>query len=92
MDQDMLEFANNFHTLITKLGIKDSKLHLVHKYHNFLHKYMKENMEFLYISSVGTGYQYAFKIKQKFNFKWYFGYMNPKQGKITPKLQNKGKI
>jgi hypothetical protein len=32
-DQAVLEFTNIFHTLCTKLGIKDSEQHLVLKYH-----------------------------------------------------------
>ena len=31
-DQDVPEFTNIFHTLRTKLGIKDSEQHLVLKY------------------------------------------------------------
>jgi hypothetical protein len=30
--QEVLEFTNTFHTLHTKLGIKDSEIHLVLKY------------------------------------------------------------
>lgn len=38
--QDVPEFTNIFHTIHTKLGIKDSELHLVLKYHDCLHKYI----------------------------------------------------
>ena len=87
----MHELSNLFHTLHTKLGIKDSKKHLVLKYHSFLHKYIQEEMEFLDISSLGTAYRYATKIEQKFKQKkWDFGSANQKQGKGASKLQNKG--
>jgi hypothetical protein len=52
-DQDVSEFTNVFHTLRTKLGIKDSEKHLVLKYHDCLHKYIQDEMEFLDISSLG---------------------------------------
>ena len=61
-DQDVHELTNLFHTLRTKLGIKDSEKHLVLKYHSFLHKYMQEEMRFLDISSLGMAYRYAAKI------------------------------
>ena len=48
-------------------------------------------MEFLDISSLGTAYRYAAKIKQKFKQKKRdFGSANKKQGKGAPKPQNKG--
>lgn len=48
-------------------------------------------MEFLDISLLNTAYWYAVKIEKKFKqMKWYFGYVNPKQGKGAPKPQNKG--
>ena len=53
----------------TKLGIKDSKKHLVLKYQSCLHIYIQEEMEFLDISLLGTTYQYAAKIEQKFKQK-----------------------
>ena len=50
-------------------------------------------MEFLDISSLGTTYQYAAKIEQKFKQKkWDFASVTQKQGKGAPKLQNKGQI
>ena len=55
-DQDLPEFTNVFHTLRTKLGIKDSKQHLVLKYHDCLHKYIQDKMECLDISSLSTTY------------------------------------
>jgi hypothetical protein len=60
------EFTNTFHTLCTKLGIKDSKQHLVLKYRGALHRYIQTEMEFLDISSLGAAYRYAFKIEKKF--------------------------
>ena len=68
-DQDVHELMNLFHTLRTKLGIKDSEKHLVLKYYSFLHRYIQEEMEFLDISSLGTTYRYATKIEQKFKQK-----------------------
>ena len=65
-DQAVLKFTNVFHTLRTKLGIKDSERHLALKYCGFLHKYIQTEMEFLDISSLGAAYQYAVKIEQKF--------------------------
>ena len=43
-DQDVHEMANLFHTLRTKLDIKDSEKHLVLKYRSCLHRYIKEEM------------------------------------------------
>jgi hypothetical protein len=84
---------NLFHTLHTKLGIKYSEKHSVLKYHNCLHRYIQEEMEFLDISSLGVAYQYAAKIEQKFKQKKQdFGSANQKQGKGIPKPQNKGPI
>ena len=37
-DQDVHELTNLFHTLRTKLGIKDLEKHLVLKYRNCLHR------------------------------------------------------
>ena len=65
-DQDVHELTNLFHTLHTKLGIKDSERHLVLKYHGYLHKHIQEEMEFLNITSLGIAYRYATKIEQKF--------------------------
>jgi hypothetical protein len=65
-DQDVHELTNLFHTLRTKLGIKDSEKHLVLKYHICLHRYIQEEMEFLNISSLGAAYRYAAKIEKKF--------------------------
>ena len=63
------------------------------KYHNFLHRYIQEEIEFLNISSLGATYQYAAKIEQKFKQKKQdFGSANQKQGKGAPKPQNKVKI
>jgi len=56
----------SFHTLRTKLGIKDTEQHLILKYRGCLHKYIKKETKFLNISSLGTAYRYAVKVKQKF--------------------------
>jgi hypothetical protein len=64
--QVVLEFTNTFHTLRTKLGIKDSERHLVLKYRGALHRYIQTEMDFLDISSLGATYRYAIKIEQKF--------------------------
>ena len=64
--------------------------YLVLKYRGCLHKYIEDEMEFLDISSLGTAYRYDVKIEQKFKQKKRdFGSVNPKQGKCTPKPQNK---
>jgi len=39
-DKDVSEFTNVSHTLCTKLGIKNSKKHLVLKYRSCLHRYI----------------------------------------------------
>jgi hypothetical protein len=65
-DKAVLEFTNTFHTLCTKLGIKDSKQHLVLKYRGALHRYIQTEIDFLDISSLDAAYQYAAKIEQKF--------------------------
>jgi hypothetical protein len=64
-DQAVPEFTDIFHTLRTKLGIKDSEQHLVLKYRGGLHRYIQAEMEFLDISSLGAAYRYSVKIKQK---------------------------
>jgi hypothetical protein len=85
------EITNLFHTLCTNLGIKDSEKHLVLKYRSCLHRYIREEMEILDISSLGVAYRYAAKIEQKFKQKKRdFGSANQKHGKGTLKLQNKG--
>lgn len=49
------------------------------KYHDFLHKYIHEEIEFLDISSLSATYRYVAKIKQKFKQKkWDFGFVNLK--------------
>jgi hypothetical protein len=60
--QAILEFTNTFHTLYTKIGIKDSERHLVLKYHGALHRYIQTEMDFLDISSLGVAYRYVVKI------------------------------
>jgi hypothetical protein len=77
--QTMPNFTNTFHTLHTKLGIKESERHLVLKYRGALHRYIQTEMDFLNISSLGASYRYAVKIKKKFRHqnKWKFGFANP---------------
>ena len=81
--QAVPEFTNTFHTLHTKLGIKDSERHLVLKYHGVLYRYIQTEIDFLNISSLGAAYRYAVKIEQKFKHqnKRYFGSVNPQQPK-----------
>jgi hypothetical protein len=88
------DFTNIFHTLGTKLGIKDSEKHLVLKYHGALHIYIQTEMEFLDISSLGATYRYAVKIEQKLKQKtWQFRPGNPSKQKLEkggPKPLKKG--
>ena len=90
-DQAVTEYTNKFHTLRTKLGIKDFERHLVLKYCSGLHRYIRTEMEFLEILSLGAAYRYAVKIEQKFKQKnkREFGSTNQKQGKGNPSSQNK---
>jgi hypothetical protein len=91
--QTVPKFTNTFHTLRTKLGIKDSEQHLVLKYHGALHRYIQTEMDFLDISSLGAAYRYVVKIEQKFKHqnKWEFGSANlqqPKYDKDDPNKQS----
>jgi hypothetical protein len=61
------EYTNIFHTLRSKMGIKDFERHLVLKYRSGLHRYIQIEMDFLEISSLGVSYRYAVKIEHKFN-------------------------
>jgi hypothetical protein len=81
--QAVPDFTNTFHTLHTKLGIKDFERHLVLKYRGALHRYIQTEMDFLDISSLGVAYQYDVKIDQKFKHqnKQEFGSANPQQPK-----------
>ena len=54
--QSVPEFTNSFHTLHTKLGIKDSERNLVLKYRRALHRYIQAEMDFLNISSLRVAY------------------------------------
>ena len=89
--QEIPEFTNTFHTLRTKLGIKDSEWHVVLKYRGALHKCIQTEMDFLDISSLGATYRYVVKIEQKFKHqnKWEFGYANPQQPKYDKDSPNK---
>jgi hypothetical protein len=91
--QAVPEFTNTFHTLHTKLGIKDSERHLVLKYRGALHRYIQTEMDFLDISSLGAAYRYVVKIEQKFKHqnKREFGSANlqqPKYDKDDPNKQS----
>ena len=90
----MLEYTNIFHTLRSKLGIRDCKQHLVLKYRSGLHWYIQSEMDFLDISSLGANYPYAVKIEQKFKKKNKrdFGSVNQQQksGKSGPNSQPRG--
>jgi hypothetical protein len=79
--QTVSEFTNTFHTLRTKLGIKDPERHLVLKYCGDLHRYIQTEMDFLNISSLGVSYRYVVKIEKKFRHqnKWEFGSANLQQ-------------
>jgi hypothetical protein len=89
--QAVSEFTNTFHTLRTKLGIKDSELHLVLKYCGALHRYIQTEMDFLDISSLSVAYRYAIKIEQKFKHqnKRDFGSANPQEPKYDKDVPNK---
>jgi hypothetical protein len=89
--QEVSEFTNTFHTLHTKLGIKDSEQHLVLKYCGALHRYIQTEMDFLDISSLGVAYRYVVKIEQKFKHqnKWEFESANPQQPKYDKDGPNK---
>jgi hypothetical protein len=50
------KFINTFYTLQTKIGIKESKKHLLLKYHGDLHMYIQTEMDFFDISSLGVSY------------------------------------
>jgi hypothetical protein len=81
--QEVLEFTNTFHTLCTKLGIKDSERNLVLKYRGDLHRYIQTEMDFLDISSLGATYRYVVKIEQKFKHQnkmgvWVYKYAKTK--------------
>jgi hypothetical protein len=82
--QAVPEFTNTFHTLCTKLGIRDSERHLVLKYRGALHRYIQTEMDFLDISSLGVAYRYVVKTEQKFKHqnKREFGSANPQQSKM----------
>jgi hypothetical protein len=87
------KYTNIFHTLRSKMGIKDSERHLVLKYHSGPHRYIQTKMDFLDISSLGVSYRYAVKIENKFKkqSKWEFGAANlqqPKYGKDNRNSQN----
>ena len=89
--QAVLKFSNTFHTLRTKLGIKNVKWHLVLKYCRALHRYIQTEMDFLNISSLGVANRYAFKIEEEFKHqnKRESGSANPQQPKYEKDDPNK---
>lgn len=62
----MSEIKKKFHTPHMKLGIKHFEWHLVLVYHEYLDKYIHDEMELLDISSLDTAYQYTIKIEHNF--------------------------
>jgi hypothetical protein len=80
------EYTNIFHTLCSKLGIKDFEWNLVLKHCSVLHRYIQTKMDFLDITSLGVAYRYAVKIEQKFKkkSKW------EKHGKGNSNSHNEG--
>jgi hypothetical protein len=89
-DQAVPDFTNIFHTLHTKLGIKDSERHLVLKYCGALHRYIQDRNGISGHLILGHTYQYVVKIEQKLKQKTrQFGPGNPSQqkpGKGGPNL------
>ena len=83
-DQVVSKFTNVFHTLRSKLGIKDFDQNLSLKYCGFMQKYLQKEMVFLDISSLGAAYWYVVKIEKKFKQrnKKSFGYANASQQKM----------
>ena len=51
-DQIVLEFTNTFHTLCTKIGIKDFEQNLVLKYFGGIHRYIQTKMKHIETSSL----------------------------------------
>jgi hypothetical protein len=90
-NREMPKFTNNFHTLCTKMDIKESKRNLVLKYCNDLYRYIQNEMDFLDISSLGYAHQYDVKIEQKFRHqnKREFESTNPQQPKYNKDEPNK---
>jgi hypothetical protein len=79
-DQVVPNFTNFSDTLHTNMRIKDSEKHLLLKYHGSIHRYIKTEMEFLDISSLGVAYRYVVKIEEKLKQKTQkFGPGNPSQ-------------
>ena len=93
-DQTVSEYTNNFHTLRTKLSIKDSERYLILQYRSGIHQYIRTEMDFLDISSLGSAYRYVVKIEEKFRQKNKrdSGPAHPpqNQGKGNPGPQNTG--
>jgi hypothetical protein len=54
--QAVSQFTNTFHTLCTKMGIKDYERHLVLTYRMTVQRYIQTERDFLDISSLGAAY------------------------------------
>ena len=52
-DQTVSEYTNIFHTLHSKMRVKDFERHLVLKCRSGLYRYIQTKMDFLDISSLG---------------------------------------
>ena len=87
-DQTVSKYTNKFHTLHTKFGIMHTERHMILKYRSGLHRYIRTEMDFLDISSLGSAYRYAVKIEEEFQQKNKrdFGPVHPpqNQGKGNP--------
>lgn len=88
-DQTVPEFKNTFHTLHTKMGIKEYEWHWELKCCGCIHRYIQIEIKSLDISSLVATYQYVVKIEQKCKHKKKdFRYVNPShwnQAKGIPK-------
>ena len=51
-DQTVSDFTNTFHTLCTKIGIKDFEQNLVLKYFGGIHRYIQTKMKHIETSSL----------------------------------------
>jgi hypothetical protein len=61
----MSEYTNIFHTLRSKLGIKDYERHLVLKYHSGIHRYIQIEMQSKSVYISWTSPHYAFLINMQ---------------------------
>ena len=68
-EQLVQEYTNIFHAFSAKLGIKDSKKHVVLKYKSGLHRYIQTKMDFLNIETLSSAFKYASKLRRNSNKK-----------------------